>query len=88
MITVRTTDGKVLNLEDNPVAIQKCGDRDKKGTISIHDYANCIPANAMSDRGQTILLVDDLYKVREPYVYTNYCPTLRAQRFGLKIVKY
>lgn len=38
-----------------PQVIQKCGDRDKDGTYSIHNYSNCIPANPMSDRGQLVL---------------------------------
>lgn len=53
---ILTTDKKIVNL---PVVIQKCGDRDKEGTISIHDYSNCIPANPMSDRGQMVLYEDN-----------------------------
>lgn len=40
---------------DEKLIIQKCGDRDKEGTYSVHDYSNCIPANPMSDRGQLLL---------------------------------
>ena len=40
---------------EDPIVIQKCGDRDKSGTYSIHDYSNCIPANPMSDRGQMVV---------------------------------
>lgn len=56
----RTDYGKQIRKEkDNlllePVVIQKCGDRDKEGTYSIHTYSNCIPSNPMSDRGQLIV---------------------------------
>lgn len=37
------------------VVVQKCGDRDKEGSYSVHDYSNCIPANPMSDRGQMLV---------------------------------
>lgn len=44
----------------DPVIIQKCGDRDKEGTYSVHDYSNCIPANPMSDRGQLLVEYKDV----------------------------
>lgn len=40
--------------------VQKCGDRDKEGNYSVHDYSNTIPANAMSDRGQMIVESQDV----------------------------
>ena len=43
----------VINKES--VVIQKCGDRDKEGSYSVHDYSNTIPANPMSDRGQMLV---------------------------------
>lgn len=44
-----------LVVEKESVVVQKCGDRDKEGTYSVHDYSNCIPANPMSDRGQLLV---------------------------------
>ena len=41
--------------ERSSVVIQKCGDRDKEGSYSVHDYSNTIPANPMSDRGQMLV---------------------------------
>lgn len=32
------------------------------------------------------MIVDDLYQNRELRVYKNYSPTLRSERFGLKVV--
>lgn len=53
---ILTTDNpRWLDLKKNKVVIQKCGDRDKDGSISVHDYSNTIPANPMSDRGQLCL---------------------------------
>lgn len=43
----------VINKES--VVVQKCGDRDKEGSYSVHDYSNTIPANPMSDRGQMLV---------------------------------
>ena len=42
-------------VEKESVVVQKCGDRDKEGSYSVHDYSNCIPANPMSDRGQLLV---------------------------------
>lgn len=42
-------------VEKSSVVVQKCGDRDKEGSYSVHDYSNCIPANPMSDRGQMLV---------------------------------
>ena len=42
-------------VEKSSVVVQKCGDRDKEGCYSVHDYSNTIPANPMSDRGQLLL---------------------------------
>ena len=33
-----------------------------------------------------IYIVDDLYANRDPRLYTE-CPTLRSERFGLKVVE-
>jgi hypothetical protein len=33
-----------------------------------------------------LYIVDDLYANREPRLYTE-CPTLRSERFGLKVVE-
>ena len=32
------------------------------------------------------MIVDDLYQNRELRVYKNYSPTLRSERFGLKVI--
>lgn len=42
-------------VEKSSVVVQKCGDRDKEGSYSVHDYSNTIPANPMSDRGQMLV---------------------------------
>ena len=46
---------EVEKLEEVKVIVQKCGDRDKEGSYSVHDYSNTIPANPMSDRGQMLV---------------------------------
>lgn len=33
-----------------------------------------------------VYIVDDLYANRDPRLYTE-CPTLRSERFGLKVVE-
>lgn len=40
------------------LVVQKCGDRDKEGGYTVHDYSNCIPANPMSDRGQMVIEIN------------------------------
>ena len=47
--------GGNIPLITESVIVQKCGDRDKEGSYSVHDYSNCIPANPMSDRGQMLV---------------------------------
>ena len=44
-----------MTVEQSRVVVQKCGDRDKEGSYSVHDYSNTIPANPMSDRGQMLV---------------------------------
>ena len=34
-----------------------------------------------------LYLVDDIYNHREPRIYENYSPTIRAKRQGLKVVQ-
>lgn len=34
-----------------------------------------------------LYIVDDLYANREPRVYEDYSPTLRSERFGLKVIE-
>jgi hypothetical protein len=54
-----STDGSSFTLnamhghDVHAVAFQACGDRDKP-SISVSDTAFCLPANAMSDRGQAV----------------------------------
>lgn len=48
------------NLVMERVIVQKCGDRDKEGGYTVHDYSNCIPANPMSDRGQMVVETDKI----------------------------
>lgn len=54
-----TTCGAFYVIEyEEPFVIQKCGDRDKDGSYSVHDYSNCIPAHPMSDRRQLLVEYD------------------------------
>lgn len=39
--------------------IQKCGDRNKSGSYSLHSYSNCIISNNTSDRIQLLLIKYD-----------------------------
>ena len=36
--------------------------------------------------GKEVYIVDDLYTNREPRLYVE-CPTLRSERFGLKVIE-
>lgn len=56
-MVITTTDGQIL--EDEPVVIQRCGDRGGNGSLSVHNYSNCLPSNPMSDRGQLVLLGEE-----------------------------
>lgn len=59
-----TTTGGLYKIDK--VVIQKCGDRDKDGKYSVHNYSNCIPSNPMSDRGQLLMGEDNKkYRIRK-----------------------
>lgn len=59
-----TTTGGLYKIDK--VVIQKCGDRDKDGNYSVHDYSNCIPSNPMSDRGQLLMSEENKrYRIRK-----------------------
>ena len=36
---------EMKKINEENFIVQKCGDRDKEGNYSVHDYSNCIPAN-------------------------------------------
>lgn len=57
---------------NEPKVIQKCGDRDKDGGYTVHNYSNCIPANPMSDRGQ-LLMEESNKKYRIRKLTENEC---------------
>ena len=63
-----------------PKVIQKCGDRDKEGTYSIHNYSNTIPSNPMSDRGQ-MLIMDNKYRYRIRKLTPRECFVLMGLTF-------
>lgn len=34
-----------------------------------------------------LYIVDDMYANREPRIYKDHCPTLRSERYGLKVIR-
>lgn len=40
----------------------------------------------LSENNKEVYIVDDLYANRDPRLYTE-CPTLRSERFGLKVIE-
>lgn len=51
--------------------------------------AMCLNAQPVGNTGgySYLYIIDDIYNNREPRVYNEYSPTLRAERQGLKVVE-
>lgn len=54
----------------------------------LDDFAPTLTAQGDSiTKSGTVLILDDLYANREPRVYEDYSPALRAERSGLKVIE-
>lgn len=54
---------------------------------SINGISPCVAASWCVKQPAGMIIVDDLYENKSPRIYKDYAPTLRSERFGLKVIK-
>lgn len=91
-----TTSGLNSACGDKPQLVGGIGEinfgkqyRQGNRVYSADHIAMCLVAQPVGNAGGNsyLYLVDDLYSNREPRIYKDYSPTIRAERQGLKVVE-
>lgn len=75
---------EIIKLFDIPKYIINDNERQRR-VYSVDGISPSILARSDSPK---IFIIDDLYANRDIRVYKDYSPSLRAERSGLKVVKY